>query len=174
MTNFVTRVIILAFFFVSSFQLMASPDANEHSDNRLFHVERSKNKNIVCYDVNLNGAALDITEPIKVYWINREDRIGERDGLSAIQKKLAFGYKVKSKDGSSAHIAINACPDRDIKIEKDIKSYKCFTQIDKQAAVLTKIFVKTKDSNSLKVEYVELSGISLISGKPINEKIYNN
>ncbi len=164
---------MLAFLLTLSFQLLADSEANEHSDYRLFYVERSKNKNIVCYDVNLNGAGLNTAEPINVYWINREERVGARDGLSAIQKRLAFGYKVKSKNGTSAQIVINACPDRALRVEKDADSYKCFTQIDHQDAVLSKIYVKTKDSNSLSVEYVELSGISLVSGKLISEKIYN-
>ena len=170
----ILKLILLTFLLVLPFQLLADNDASDHSDYRLFHVERSKNKNIVCYDVNLTGSILDSSEPIKVYWINHEERMGARNGLSAIQKRLAFGYKLKSKNGSSAQITINACPDRTIRIEKDTDSYRCFTKIAKQEAVLNKIFVKTKDSNSLKVEYVELSGTSLITGKPINEKIYNN
>lgn len=173
MTKSITKLTTLAFLLILPFQLLADSDANEHSDYRLFHVERSKNKNIVCYDVNVNGTGLNTSEPINVYWINREERVGARDGLSAIQKRLAFGYKVKSKDDTSAQIAINACSDRIIRVEKDTDSYKCFTQINHQDAVLSKIYVKTKESNSLSVEYVELSGTSLASGKSISERIYN-
>ena len=168
------RLAASVFLFVTPFQLLAAPDANEHSDFRLFHVERSKNKNIVCYDVNVNEAGLNTTEPVAVYWINREERVGERNGLSAIQKRLAFGYKIKSKGGSAAQITINACPDRVIRIEKDKNGYKCITQINQQEAILSKIYVKTKTNNSLSVEYVELSGFSLASGKQVYERIYNS
>ena len=154
--------------------LTADSDANEHSDYRLFHVERSKNRNIVCYDVNLNGYGLNIDEPVKVYWINREERMGARDGLNAIQKRLAFGYKIKSKGSTSAQITINSCPDKTIQIKKVDGNYKCFTQINRQDAILDKIYVKTKDSNSLVVEYVELYGTSLASGKTISERIRNS
>lgn len=168
------KLAILTLLLTTPSQLFADSDDNEHSDYRLFHVERSKNKNIVCYDVNLSDAGLNTIEPIKVYWINREERVGARDGLSAIQKRLAFGYRIKSKNGASAQIAINACPNRAIRVEKDTdSSYRCFTQINHQDAVLSKIYVKTKESNSLSVEYVELSGISITSGKLISERIYN-
>lgn len=148
-------------------------DDIDYSEHRLFHIERSKNKNIVCYDVNMKGIELDAYEPIKVYWINHEERFGARDDLSAIQKRLAFGYKVRSKNKTAAQIAINAYPDRIIHIKKETQNFKCYTQIDKHEAVLSKIFVKTKDSNSLKVEYIEFFGTSLSTGKSVRERIYN-
>lgn len=153
--------------------LSYADDGSDNSDNRLFHIERSKNRNIVCYDANLNNDALDKSHPMDVYWINHEEKDGKKSGLTSIQRKMAFGYKVVSKGIDSACIAINACPDREIKINKSGEKYQCIVDINDEIAVLKKIFVKTKDNNSLKVEYVELTGVDLNSGKMINEKIYN-
>ena len=127
----------------------------------------------MCYDVKVDGSQLDVSSPINVYWINREENYGKKNGLSAIQRKLAFGYKVVSKGIKSAIIALNACPDREMKIEQKDGSFQCTIDINKQKAILQKIYVKTKDSNSLKVEYVELIGVNLDSGVLLNEKIYN-
>lgn len=148
---------------------------NSSSDNRLFHVERSKNKNIVCYDFNRTAVGeLDKEDPLNVYWINREERPGERNGLSAIQQRLAYGYKVLAKSSSGVEIALNACKDRPMEIKKNgSQQYICLTTINNQLAILQKVYVKTKENNSLKVEYIELSGIVLASGMAVAERIFN-
>ena len=52
--------------------------ADNHTGNtyptaeRLFHIARSANRNLVCYDVNLVHGRVDAKSPIKVYWVNRE------------------------------------------------------------------------------------------------------
>lgn len=143
------------------------------TDYRLFHVERSKNKNIVCYDANVINKRLDESNPINVYWINREERMGEKNGLNAIQRRLAYGYKILSKSENSASIALNACPDRKMVIEEIQGKYQCTIVINNKKSILQKIYVKTKTPNSIKVEYVELTGSAIDSGELITEKIYN-
>ncbi len=154
-----------------SYSLQADDGNTYLTSNRLFHVERSKNKNIVCYDVEVNATgAWDSSNPVKVYWVNREERPGEQNGLSYIQRKLAFGYKTVSHSTTSATIAINACSDRPIRIVKQQLSYVCVTSINNQELTLRKIYVKTKDSNSMKVEYVELYGVNS-NGEQVVERI---
>ena len=42
---------------------------------RLFHISRSVNRNLVCYDAHLTDNGQLVTdEPINVYWVNREER----------------------------------------------------------------------------------------------------
>lgn len=151
----------------------ATPKDYDSSNTRLFHVERSKNRNIVCYDANTTPTGgLDMDNPLKVYWINKEDRPGERNGLNALQRRLAFGYKVQHKNYSSTTIALNGCKDHPINIEKNASNkYVCVTSINQQPSLLYKVYVKTKDSNSLSVEYIELSGVSLVSGTAVSERI---
>lgn len=165
------KLIALTCFLIFPCILFAGDEIN-NSENRLFHVERSKNRNIVCYDVKIINNFLD-KEPVDVYWINMEEKAGEKSGLSNLQKKLAFGYKLITKGSESADIALNACPNRKMKICKNGNKFECIIDICNQAAILQKIFVKTKDKNHIKVEYVELTGVNLASGELINEKIYN-
>ncbi len=142
------------------------------TNKRLFHIERSKNLNIVCYDIKLNSSGeWDVSDPIKVYWVNREENPGKTNGLSAIQKKLAYGYKLLSHDKNSCTISLHACPDKHITIKINEKTYCCQISINGQEAELKKVYVKSSDNNSLKVEYVELFGIDLKTGNPISEKI---
>ncbi|MDR1054794.1 MAG: DUF4833 domain-containing protein [Prevotellaceae bacterium] len=166
------KLIVLIFFLTFPFVLLADNNTFP-TEQRLFYVERSKNKNIVCYDVKVSGNQLDKSSPVEVYWINREENFGKRKGLLSIQRRLAFGYKVLTKGEFSTGIALNACPDREMKIEQTEGKFQCLMDINKQKAILQKIYVKTKDSNSLKVEYIELTGRVLNSGELISEKIYN-
>ncbi len=143
------------------------------TDERLFHIERSKNRNLVCYDVKLNpDGEWKTSDPVKVYWVNREETPGKMNGLSAIQKKLAYGYKLKSHGEDSCVIALNACSDRPITVKKEEKKYCCRMIINGLFSELKSVYVKAQDGNSLKVEYVELVGKDLKTGNSTSEKIY--
>lgn len=75
----------LFFFLLTLSALALSPmRASEPEENlyltpqRLFHIARSINKNLVCYDANLVGGKLDTQKPLNVYWVNREEHMGEK------------------------------------------------------------------------------------------------
>lgn len=141
------------------------------SSYRLFHIERSKNKNLVCYDVNLSNGVLDLKEPLDIYWVNQEEHFGEIKGLSGIQKRLAYGYKIVSRENDACKITLTAYPERELIIRKEKDQYKCIITINNQPCILQKLYVKAKASNSLSVEYVELTGHSIHSGEKITEKV---
>lgn len=140
---------------------------------RLFHIERSKNKNLVCYDVRLVDGQPDAKELLNVYWINREETPGEKKGLSAIQKKLAYGYKQADKKENDRQITLQAYPDRVLTLQKHQGKYVCTLMINGRPAILDRLYVKAKESNSLKVEYVELFGTSLENGATVSERVLN-
>ena len=144
------------------------------TDKRLFHIERSKNKNIVCYDINqgIKGEP-DDKAPLTVYWVNQEERPGQHDALNYIQQKMAFGYTVINKHNGVITIELNAIKKRELVIEWDGRKYLCRTEINKLSSVLSKIYVKTKDSNSLQVEYVDVYGYSPDTGALVSERIYH-
>jgi len=140
-------------------------------EKRLFHIERSKNKNIVCYDINTDKTGVpDEKKPLSVYWINREEHPGRRGELSFIQEKLAYGYTVLGNQSGIITIELNATKNRKITIEHNGQKYFCRIEINKQPAVLQKIYVKTKTSNSLQVEYVDLHGFDLVTGSSVTER----
>lgn len=168
------KVLFFIFIFILSyFQSTYSQENNYYpTPERLFHVERSKNMNLVCYDVKLaENNKLDSSKPIAIYWVNREEEPGKTNGLSAIQKKLAYGYKLHKHDGDSCIISLNACSDKRMVVKKDGDSYHCLMTIDNQPAKLDRVYVQAKKGNSLSVEYVELSGTSVESGKSVSEKV---
>jgi hypothetical protein len=156
------------------FAFKASDDTYP-SKTRLFHIERSKNKNIVCYDFKIDADGKPDTKmPVDVYWINREEEPGKRGELSQIQRKLAYGYTIVGQDDKSVIIELNAVKNRKIIIEEDKQHhYSGKIMINQQQSILHKVYVKTQSINSMSVEYVEISGINTQTGLPVSERIKN-
>ena len=136
---------------------------------RLFHIARSLNKNIVCYDVNTVNGKLDTKNPIHVYWHNNEDKPGVEEELSALQRRLAYGYKVRSTGQNEAHVSLTAYNKRQMRICQQGKTWIAVIKINGQDGRLKELYVKTKGPMS--VEYVELRGTPLTGGKQISERI---
>ena len=147
------------------------PDDTYQTENRLFHVERSKNKNIVCYDFN-DHMANKTDDPVYIYWINREERPGQPGELSYIQRKMAYGYSVLDKTNGVITIELNAVKSKKLLIRQEGSRYICQVDINQQPSVLQKVYVKTKSNNSIQVEYVDIFGNSLDTGLSIKERIY--
>ena len=136
---------------------------------RLFHIARSLNKNIVCYDVNTVNGKLDTKNPIHVYWHNNEDKPGVEEELNALQRRLAYGYKVRSTGNNEANVSLTAYSKRQLRICQQGKTWIAVIKINGQDCRLKELYVKTKGPMS--VEYVELRGTPLAGGKQISERI---
>lgn len=150
----------------------AEPEGNLYlTPERLFHISRSVNRNLVCYDVNLVDGKLDEDEPLNVYWVNREERMGEKNGLNFFQRKMAYGYKVVAKGKGSSTVTLTAYPARKIEICRQGAGYACRTTINGKPAILQYMYVKVNDRNPLKVNYVELHGQTLSSKEEVTERI---
>lgn len=166
----VLGVVMWIFSFVALFA--ADPDGNTYpTAGRLFHIARSVNKNLVCYDVNLTDGKLNTKDPLNIYWVNREKHPGETNGLSYIQRKMAYGYKLISANEEACVCSLTAYPSRQLTITRRDSRYVCYITIDNQKAVLQSLYVKANPKNPLSVEYVELRGTSVATNQPVTEKV---
>ena len=168
------RNILTILFLILSFLPLSAKETEENTyptQERLFHISRSVNKNLVCYDVNLKDGKLDEKHPLNPYWVNREEHPGETNGLNFFQRKMAYGYKVISSKEDLCICTLSASKDQQLIITQYNNRWVCMTEINKQKAILKELYVKSKPHNSMKVEYVELRGISLATKLPITEKI---
>lgn len=164
-------IILLSYCFIASASA-ANPDENTYpTAERLFHIARSMNKNLVCYDINLESGKLNSKSPLNVYWVNREERPGETNGLSYFQRKMAYGYKLVSAGDDSAEVTLSAYPAKVLTICRKDGQYICLATIDNQQAKLESLYVKTKSGNPLSVEYVELQGTATATGAKVIERI---
>jgi len=110
-------VLVSTFLFSSTFAL--SSTRNDH----LFFIERSKNKHLVQYDVQLteNDDILD-SNPISVYWILEN---GKQRDLSMIQRRLAYGIDSYERLGKNKFkVVFVALKDREVIVEKMEGSFR--------------------------------------------------
>jgi hypothetical protein len=131
-----------------------SAEKNEH----LFFIERSKNKNIVYYDVcrNDNNKLCD-SNPVTAYWILEG---GKMEGLNSLEKKYAFGIKAVDLQDDNFKFSIAACTDNTISIEKIKGRYRAVTSVNNREIVLEKVYVNTKEGpfGLPKVSYIDYTG----------------
>ena len=147
-------IVIMLFPFVASFA--ADPEEGTYPTvGRLFHIARS----------------LDTHDPLNVYWVNREKHPGETNGLSYIQRKMAYGYKLISASDNACVCSLTAYPSRQLTITKRDSRYVCYITINNQQAILQSLYVKASSKNPLSVEYVELQGISVATNQPVTERV---
>lgn len=169
---FVSIISLLSLFAFVSGAMASDPEENTYpTPERLFHIARSVNKNLVCYDVNLVDGKLDTHEPLRVYWVNREEHPGETNGLNYIQRKMAYGYKLVSEGDDSSVVTLTAYSAKQLTISKRDGKYICHTTIDGHPAILQSLYVKAHSKNPMSVEYVELRGITFDTHEAVTERI---
>ena len=168
--KFIVAMVMLCFPFLGIY-------ADEQEGNtyktaeRLFHIARSANKNLVCYDINLVSGKMDVKNPLKVYWVNREEHPGETNGLNFIQRKMAYGYKLVSGSQEKCICTLTAYPSRQLTITQRNNQYVCLITINNEQAILQSLYVKASPKNPLSVEYVELRGVSVSTKQPLTERV---
>ncbi len=141
----------------------------------LFYIERSKNKNRVYYDANINlEGTINNEQPIDVYWINLEEEYGKRKELTYIQEKFAYGYRFTKINDRLFEIKLKAFQNRPMLLLFDSKGMaKIQMRIQKKQAHLHRVYIKAIDRGiATKVEYVELYGIDIVTRAEIYEKLY--
>ena len=158
---------VLLFFILSffhSFIFAALPEG------RLFHFERSTNRNYICYDVNLKDGKLNLKEPVHPYWIRAEEG-GEKKELSFLQFKFAFGYKVESTKANEATIHLSPYKNLPIRICKRNGKWVALVKMEGQEMVVSKFFAQMK-GESLTCLYVDVTGTTA-NGNTVTKRINN-
>jgi hypothetical protein len=138
----------------------------------LFKIERSKNANIVQYDVQLKAdGMLDPKKPVVAYWV-RLAKDGQKEDLKWIEKQFAYGFKAKyNAKMNTADIDMVAKINRKINVQEVQGEYRAETIIDGQSAYLEKIFISSKGKGmSTEIIYMELFGKDIQTGEDRYEK----
>jgi len=151
--------------------LAALAEDPEPIPQRLFHIERNKNTNIVVYDAQvLPDSNLTEEDPVVVYWLKLAEG-GHRKELKGIEKKMAYGFKVESREGNRLVIEMKADVGRNLVVDVHEGTYRAFMEIDGRQALLEKIFIFAEETFLLpSVKYLELFGTDVESGEEIYEK----
>jgi len=138
----------------------------------LFFIERSKNKNVVQYDVCLkDDTELIDRSPVKAYWVLEN---GETKTLNALESQLAYGVQSQRRLGTNRYlINLVALKTRDIIVEKVDDDYKAILLIDGKPSYLEKVYVESEErwSGLPKVHYVDVFGSTVQTNTAVKERL---
>ena len=151
--------------------VLAVPSLYARNSYGLFHIERNKNANIVQYDANVNNEVIDKENPIDAYWVLHASS-GQRSELSSFDRR-AFGFTVKYDEDGYFDLALNAVPDRRIKILMINGEPKAKISINGEESFFTKVYVSAR-SNFVgipRVSFYTIYGTDINTGDEVSERI---
>jgi len=146
-------------------------DVHAQPAENLFIIARSKNANIVRYDVHRKpDGQLNFVHPIDAYWLMRAED-GRREELSWMERELAYGFSVSRVSSTGYSLQLLAFKQREIRVEYSGGTYRALVLISGKLARLNRIFVSSDEGGILpRVRYVELQGMTE-SGTSVAERI---
>ena len=141
--------------------------------NQLFFLQRTPNTNTIVCELNYKDGVIDKEYPIHVFWIRFQEK-GQKEGLSFIQRKFAYG--INSKEIGENKFELNFVSYKKHKMylmAATDNQYHVYTAINNKQAILTRIFIAMKGGSfwSPNIEYVELTGIDPGTSLPVKERI---
>jgi hypothetical protein len=150
------------------------PARAAHADAApLFRVERSKNANVVQYDVRVGAdGRLDPDEPVVAYWV-RLAGDGRQEPLTWVQRKFAYGFDAHLAAQRDAAVLEMAAPiGRPLRVRRIAGAWRAETRIDERPALIERIYVRSDDAGTWpRVLYVELHGSDAETGAPVFERL---
>lgn len=148
------------------------PEPTNNPD-QLFYLQRTHNKNTIVYELNKKNGVLDTKEPIHVFWIRYEEN-AQRQELSYIQRKFAYGIQCKKLKENHYRVTLNSYDKFPMELIKDADGvYKIFVTANGKQIHLNRIFIKINGGPmwSPDIEYFELKGKDTQSGIAVAEKM---
>ena len=139
---------------------------------RPFHIERNKNANIVVYDAQvLPDSNLAEEDPVIFHWLKLAE-CGHRKDLKGVERRMAYGFSVESREGNRLVIEMKADVGRNLVVDIHEGVYRAFMEIDGRQALLDKIYIFAKETLFLpSVKYLELYGVDVETGEEVYEKL---
>ena len=157
----------------ASFLLFPTSVLAARRTQTLFMIGRSKNANVIHYDVRLADGKLDIDEPMVAYWVmHAED--GRREALTWLERELAYGFRISSRvTNEGFRVFLKAFARRELGVRHNSDgSYRATVRIAGQKAALDRIFVNTDEGSAgPSVRFVDLFGTEESSGKRVSERL---
>ena len=159
-------LVILSLFPQSIFA--ASDDKVSH----LFFIERSKNKNLVQYDIRLTeNSDLPDLSPVNVYWILEN---GRHEELNPVEKEYAYGIARQERlDQNKFRVILAGLRGLEIIVERMNDSFKAMVSIKGRESILERIYIKSEEKSIglPKILYIDLFGRTKETGLPIRGRI---
>jgi hypothetical protein len=138
----------------------------------IFTIERSKNANVIRYDIRLTPEGTpDPERPIIGYWLRMAED-GRKRPLKWIERRLAYGFEAQY-DGQQDVIFMEMVADteRRIRVYRHDGLYRAETHIEGRPAFIHRIYVKSTETGFLpRVDFIDFYGMDVETGEPRHER----
>jgi hypothetical protein len=126
---------------------------------------------MVVYDIQMNNnGTIMPNNPIKIYWLIYKQNKFVYKNINNIEEKV-YGVKILNKNNDLVFI-LKSIPSRTINIKYTTNGPKAEMYINYKRAYLSNIYVYATNNIIPKVIYYVITGIDIIDGKTIEEKVY--
>lgn len=124
-------------------QVLRAADAKNSNNNSLFKIGRSKDANEIFYEVKtMRNGALDLKEPIKIYWIKYTDN-NAIEPLTLVQQKFAYGLKFLEVTPEKAKFQFVSYSKRTLTLRRNNAGiFGVFTEVDGKEVELERVFIQ--------------------------------
>jgi hypothetical protein len=167
------RNILIIIGFFTSFMPEASAII-ENPGYNLFKIIRSRDADVICYDVSLGtDGRLTADSPVIIYW-KRKTKGSEREPLTWIQNQYSYGIKFIETSGDHAIFRFVSFESKEFRLEKsDEGRFMVFTAIGNKMVIVERIFVHFDGGTFLApvISEVILYGRDVESGLFLTEDI---
>ena len=143
------------------------------NSKQLFYLQRTSNINTIVYELNYKDGVIDTENPVQGYWIRYQEK-GQREELSYIQRKFAYGLKTKKLADNQYELSFVSYKKYKMYLRLGTdRKFNVYTLINKRNAILTSIFIKINGGSfwSPNIEYVEITGIEPTSRAVVKERL---
>ncbi len=153
--------LLLISVFISGFIYTSKP-GKIHGNYMLFKIDRSRDPDVVMYDVNLDDQdALNTEMPIRTYW-KKNTQDGQFEFLTGIQKKLGYGLKFHDVTKNKADFQFVSNIDRTFELRRSNDDhYRVFTISQGITVEVKSLYIYFKDDSFWfpGISKIELHGI---------------
>lgn len=133
--------------------------SNSTKSYNLFYIGRSKDENIIKYDINLTSEGKINTEkPLKIYWVKYTDN-NRIEKLSYIQNTLAYGVKYLSTKSDQVKFQFVSYDKRTFIIKKNNQgSFRVITALNDNNVEIKRIYIQIDGGTFMlpKISYVQM------------------
>ena len=143
------------------------------NSKQLFYLQRTHNLNTIVYELNYKNGMVDKENPVRGFWIRYQER-GQREELSFIQRKFAYGLKsIKISDNQYELSFVSYKKYKMYLRQGADKKFWVYTDINQKPAILNHIFIKINGGSiwSPNIEYIEITGFEPNSRSVVKERL---
>lgn len=143
-------------------------------ENQLFYLQRDPNLNTIICELNADkNGIVNRKEPILVYWMRYGDS-GEKQDLSYIQRKFAYGIQTKeiAKDQYELRFVSHKKLPMYL-LRGDDRKFHVYVTVNQKRLQVERIFVRIEGGSFWlpNVKYVEIKGVNTGNDAVITERI---